>query len=575
MCPPAREIPMISIVEKWGGNLTGGSCSTNFTKHMEKLGVQFLGRVPRGINPRKTDKNDPYFPRFLEEKGIDSKLYNQFRFYSPTSADAYLSMKKYFRPHIDMRENEWMEALQWTLKHFDFMAYSRVCEDFDINASKINRDSSPGYPYNSGGEGCNYPKKRDMMTPERIETLKDLWEKDWASLGTQEYVPNPYLVTPKSELRKTEKIENHECRVYLACNILTSLHGYALFGQLHDRFYNGFNKSWSYVGGSTFNREWDALFRRLKIHPNAAECDESGYDSSLQTWMMWSHHYLCSQWLRNSDGTPLSSINRQRLDNFFDELVNTFMIGPDGDLMRKWAGNPSGAPTTTVTNTLILFTLLAYAWIRMRPSGKYGYTEFMKHVQAALCGDDNTYTVSDEVFEWYNVDTVAQCWSNETGIRTKPGSEKKAKLTDCSFISRKFNLVEGVCVPTISHDKMVCGMLYNSQGRRNIRFSLLKSYALRIETFWDRKTFDLFTEFGSWLKNNYPAQLRRIRDPRDPDDLFTYEDIESVNKTRDEILRLYLKSESNVLSAVKEYRSIKEKLSDEEEWSLEDAQTWQ
>lgn len=524
---------------------------------LEEKGVSLLGRSSRQIRSRKTDKIDPWFRRFLTEEydGEDPlRKFGKYQFYSPDAFAGTKSLCKYFREDSCLDLITWRIAEEWCMKHFDFMNLSDINEDFEWICKEMNPVSNTGFPFASGYKGLPpLQYKRDFIAYENGKPLRQLWHEDYESLATESYLPWPYVVTPKNELRPAEKIADQNCRDYMACNIMTAMHGLALLGQCNEKFYDGWNKSWSFVGGSPFHGEWHGLYARLNKHPNAFECDESGYDSSLCREMIFSVERLYLRWLRRN-GKPLTLKDKIRLRNFFDEMNYTYLWCPRGEWVRKNSGNPSGSPITIVLNTLILFMLLSYAWLKLRPHDGYDYIAFMANVEAALQGDDNTWTCSDEVVSWFNVESVSRIWS-AIGITTKPEAVAGGKLSGAKFVSKHFHVTPfGLCVPVPDFEKTVCSMLWNSRGRQHVRWSLLKAYALRIESHWNIDLRRLFAKYIQWLKSDN-IRMAMIRSEGKIGQL-SYLDVESVYKTDRELTRIYLGME---MASIGQFKSaIKE-----------------
>jgi len=179
------------------------------------------------------------------------------------------------------------------------------------------------------------------------------------------------------------------------------------------------NKTWSFVGCTKFLGEWDALYRRLgrygkprseEFLRNAFELDESAFDCSLFRRAMYGQRDIRWSMLDPLERTPE---NWSRFSALYDDVVETVICLETGEIVRKSTGNPSGCSNTVVDNTMILFRLLAYAWILLaRAEGRpTTYLDFKQEVEAALNGDDNTFTVSDEVVGWFNATSVSKIWT--------------------------------------------------------------------------------------------------------------------------------------------------------------------
>ena len=142
---------------------------------------------------------------------------------------------------------------------------------------------------------------------------------------------------------------------------------------------------------SPYGGNWDRLYRKLNVFDNGYALDESEYDSSLRSYMMWGCARLRWKMLRAEDRTPA---NLQRIKVYYRNLINSLVVTAEGVLVFKLTGNPSGSVNTINDNTLILYALLAYAWIRTCGPNP-NYSEYENNTAKILVGDDNTWTVSD------------------------------------------------------------------------------------------------------------------------------------------------------------------------------------
>jgi len=253
---------------------------------------------------------------------------------------------------------------------------------------------------------------------------------------------------------------------------------------MNQKFYGSNNKTWSYVGCSKFSQGWERLFKRLSRHKNAFELDESAFDSSLFREAMYGQIDIRFSFLSHDEQTDE---NYRRLTALYVEIVDSIIVASAGDLFTKNTGNPSGSANTIVDNTMILFRFFCYAWImlwrKQFPGEQPCYDDMIKHVEAALNGDDNTWTCDDEVLPWFNATTVSGVWS-EIGVVTHADHYEPRELIQCWFLSMGFKVINGVHVPYPENEKVMCALAYSHFSRANSRISLLRAYALRIDSFF-------------------------------------------------------------------------------------------
>jgi len=210
--------------------------------------------------------------------------------------------------------------------------------------------------------------------------------------------------------------------------------------------------------------------------------------------------------LQSSDKTPENKI---RLWNIYEALVETVMVLEDGCLVQKNTGNPSGSSNTIVDNTLILERLFAYAFIVLSNEQNVNplYTYYQDNVEAAMNGDDNTYTCSNEVVGWFHPSNVGRVWS-AIGVTTKTPCETPRKVEECSFLSNGFVYSDelGIYLPCPTRERVLSSLLYGSCVD-DVRWHLLRASALRIDSFGNEEVRKILSDYIAFLTSNYRDEL--------------------------------------------------------------------
>jgi len=249
---------------------------------------------------------------------------------------------------------------------------------------------------------------------------------------------------------------------------------------------------------SPLKGNWDRLYRKLKTFKKGYALDESEYDSSLRAYLMWSCAALRWKMLRKEDQTPE---NLLRIKNYYRNLVNSLVITPEGILVMKLGGNPSGSVNTINDNTLILYALLAYAWIMNCPE-EPSYLEFELNTAKILVGDDNTWTVSEWAHDFYNAHTVISTW-NDIGIITTTDSMEPRPAEDLDFLSAHTIFYLGRAIPVYCRGKLMTSLLYSETQKQSPAFTLLRAAAL-LQIGWSDTQFRKFArEFIEWLLEHF------------------------------------------------------------------------
>ena len=500
-------------------------------------------------------RGDPYFETWLQDYYQDlqttiEEKHQTWRYGCPLESSAFKSVVKYVLPIQPPNMEIFRHCQEWLLKEFAFMGNSKISFAFEYVESYLNMSTSPGFPFTRAqGQIPCFPNKRKLFAHDNGKYIQYEFKRYLEYISTLEATPITFhTLAAKFEMRKVKKITSNDFRTYISANCLNTMAGVGCFGEMNLKLYESWATSPSFIGGSTFHGAWDTMYRRLNQLPNAFACDVSNWDATLHEHLILALRDAMWRFVDYDDRTPQNHII---WDNLFREIVNSLVICPNGDLIVKWQGNPSGCSLTIVLNTLVHWMLYAYAWIKLCPDYEmqFSYIEFSKNVKLALCGDDSLGTCSDEVKPWFNVHTVATCWREDLSINTKPEAQAEGKLIDLQFLSQNQKRVGHMVVPYPDYDKSISSLLYHSNAKHHIRWSYLKACALRLSTYWNVETRKVLANYISWLERTHMVELTTPRDGSNPMDLFTWEEVKSVYKTDREIILLYVTNEGNAIKS--------------------------
>jgi len=503
-----------------GGSENNRKPSNLFTKHFRHSNVTYLGRCQRHAAMKNEEVQNSSFRRFIEAEGL--KTPRQYRMAYTNPEAGYLSLSKYdkYQPILD--EAAWDLAGEWTTQHFlPSMGGSRVLSQ-GVCINESDKQTSCGYPWS-----LQYHKKAEFYeSPRAMEVLGDYWDLI-GSDNANKFVPI-WTCSQKVELRDVEKLMKNKLRTFTASPVEHSIALNRMCLDMNNKFYASNNKHWSFVGGNKYFLGWDSLYTRLNVHPNAFELDESEFDSSLFARAMFGQVDIRWNMLRVEDKTPE---NWKRLCALYESIVHSVIVLENGELVQKHTGNPSGSANTIVDNTMILFRLFAYAWIilaqklhgssndvaiklanvtdveRRSYAGSVfgGYSDFMKHVEAALNGDDNTFTVSNYVVPWFNPRSIADIWSS-VGVTTKTPCWESRQLKDVTFLSSSFQKIGGIYLPKPETERVLCSLLYGGSND-DVRWHLLRASALRIDSWANEECRVIIQKYIEFLNREYANTL--------------------------------------------------------------------
>ncbi len=463
--------------------------------------VAAMRRFPRYTNKRMMD---PQLKCFVDEMKIE--MLPGWGLPIPNQGAAYKSLSKYGKDVLPMSEQDVKDmnlAWTWTEKHFGVYMHTSRVVSLEEAISRLDMSSSTGAPFN-----LHYPTKKELF--EKDPGIRAWLESDWERLAVDDNWTCICTNALKEEMRTDAKLEENSIRTFTAMPLDDTVHGTREFVDMNEKMYDSHLKTASAVGMSPLKGNWDRLYRKLKKFRKGYALDESQYDSSLRCYMMWGCAVLRWKMLRSEDQT---AANLQRIKTLYRNFINTLILTPEGLLVLKKTGNPSGSCNTIADNTLILYTLLAYAWIK-RSRGKEemeSYEAFEEETAKALVGDDNTWTVSDEAHEFYNAKTVISTWK-DLGVTTTTDSMEPRCPEDLDFLSAQTVFLDGVAVPLYERAKLMNSLLY--APRKNITpATTLERTAAMLSIGWTDIPFRKFCrEVIEWLLIKYDPIL--YDDPR-------------------------------------------------------------
>jgi len=333
-------------------------------------------------------------------------------------------------------------------------------------------------------------------------------------------------------------LELGKIRTFTAAPIEHSVATNRLCLDMNERFYDSVHDTWSCVGINKYMYGWTQFYERLNRLPNAFALDQVDYDASLFQFALYGQMEIRRSYLQNASTEDLI-----RLEGVYDSIINSVIILENGDVIRKHTGNPSGSSNTVVDNTMILFRLFAYAWIILSKNkdDKNGdsfcsYKAFMEHVEAGLYGDDNTYTTSNDVVDWFTTAAIGEIWTS-IGVTTKSESDVPMKLEEVTFLSQGFKRDDNIWYPVPETNKILSSILYGSKID-DVRWHYLRACALRIESFGNLECRKIISGYIQYLDIHYKNQLVGVCNG------VPFTEIEGVWKSDEYIKMLYSGRES-------------------------------
>jgi len=362
-----------------------------------------------------------------------------------------------------------VEAKEWTKIVFKEVFDRSEYLPFDAVVDQLVGNTSCGYPYNR-----HYANKKEFLEDGGERVLRE-FDDNLLSL------PVPCVIWEsalKEELRTNEKLDSNSIRQINAAPVTftVSMNRYTL--AQNEAMYDLHTTSPSGVGLSIFRGGWDRVYRKLEKHENGFVGDFKKYDSRLLSVLMKSQaecrwEGLDKKFRKEGLTATERNIHCERFWKLVDEEICSLLKLPNGWLVQKFCGNPSGTPNTVNNNTFCLFMLMAWCWI-VKTGGTLH--EFMLLVAMILYGDDNTFTIAIEALSHYNGTVIAD-FCTSVGMELIINSEP-LKPIELEFLSMGFAKTPSgmVVVKPLKVDKFRAGLALRDDGKPSTRLQRLNSY---------------------------------------------------------------------------------------------------
>ena len=430
--------------------------------------------------------------------------------------------------------NALVEASDWMEREFleEFSASEVI--SFEDSCAQLNRNTSCGFPMN-----LLYADKTEMIESEGVGFLAE-FDNQLLELPVPCCV---WMSALKEELRADVKLKDNNIRQIMGApaQFVVSMNRYTL--QRNERLYARNLKTSSAVGMTPYYGGWNRVYKILSKHPSGFVGDYAKLDSTLLGIFIL--HQADKTWtglrknLRKA-GCSKDEIetHRQRFYKLVNEEINSLMLLPDGSLVMKHLGTPSGSNNTVVINTLAIFQLMAACFI-YHCCGTYEV--FKAFVAVVLYGDDKTFTVANELVDKFNGKSLQE-FVSLFGMTLKVNHEPKPpmELEFLSFGFVQFGLGRVGLKPTRC-DKYHAGLARRDDGKPATRLARLSSFMQLL--FVADKCRDTEAQHLVKLIKTYRQELLEKYDPL-LGDLDEWRTAKSTWMTDQNLFNLHFGSES-------------------------------
>jgi hypothetical protein len=525
-----------------------GKSSTLYNKYFTSGHVEHLGTVNKMSFYKRKERINESFLSFCKERNVP--IPTEYRKNNITLESCIRSISKYDKEPPSVNLRYWQYALDCLDKHFrPYMCNSRV-SSHELAMSELNKQSSGGWP-----ASLKFPSKESALSAGYDKYLDEYYQHiAHFPLDDDAYVPI-WTCSGKSELREISKIEMFgglydKVRTFTASPMEHTYASLRLYYDMNNKMYDSHLKTWSFVGGSKFNLGWDQLFHHLSsLNSTGWEFDAGDYDASLFEFALQA--IADFRWsLFHPDDKDVDTKNRHM--HLYRHIIHSLIVLDTGDLIRKHGGNPSGSQNTITDNTLVLFLLLCYAFAELyeKEFGELPTYEFLiQSVVAILNGDDNNLFAKESIKTWFNAPAICECWT-KLNITTKTPTLVPRRPEEMEFLSHSFVKIPSageIWLPKPDGKKVLSSLMYGS-AIQDIRWHMLRAFALRVESWPDIETRRIIQEYIDWSYDHFRDKLigEVWLNPTDPkSQRFSWAQIYKSWKTDTEILDLYIGREGN------------------------------
>lgn len=229
--------------------------------------MTFIGSVSRHVRYSGQFAFDHTFADFYNRRfNVDIDAQQLYSRGMPQLYHNYRGTKKYDRAQPIIHFVDWETSFLWAVKHWQPYVGESVKLPFVNVIQALNKQASPGPPWTR-----RYTDKSHALNDDDV--LKQIAHSDLNLHNTPLFCL--WNGNTKEEVRLKTKIAQGSLRVFTGADVVFSVTCDRVCRQMNEKFYASVFHTWNCVGITKYFRGWDHLYRKLDVHPNAFELDES------------------------------------------------------------------------------------------------------------------------------------------------------------------------------------------------------------------------------------------------------------------------------------------------------------
>jgi len=374
-----------------------------------------------------------------------------------------------------LEKSEFKFALDFLYRTYGplFEKHTRHSNSEEI-VSKIDLDKSSGVPW---GPVLGLKKKKDVLLSEHSRYM---------FYTPEQMGPAIWRVVPKTEWYPLFKLMENKVRTFIIPPMHLVWHTEFFFLSQNEAMKRSF---WSAYGFNPYQGGTNALAQSLLKDGNIIlSYDVKSYDR-VHALMQQIYDFRASFYMDHEEYDDL-------LDWVIQNIVETLILLPNGDVLKKLLGNNSGGVGTTQDNILGHIIALAYTLAHI-----YGKDfDLIRKVIANIFGDDNIMSIplpkSNDWESLFRQGFRDFNWELDPFIISND-------LTEHTFLGFTFKKWKGLWVPQYPADRLATSFCYTIESNMSIQAQFTKMYSLLVMSATHDHLFGKMQQAFAYLIGKY------------------------------------------------------------------------
>lgn len=366
---------------------------------------------------------------------------------------------------------------------------------------RVDYSTSPGWPLST----LIGPTKGDVIADPVI---------DWHEAELQLTQPDPvtgrprlsiWSISGKEEVRPTLKLSDSGVRSFMPTDMFVGVLGLRASYNLTQAISNNWRSIPITFGMPLQKGCWDFNVRSMTY--DVWGCDAVYFDGSIDPEMLCVAAYIHSL-LMTDESLPL-------LDSLLQAILEGCVVMPDGTVVWRSGGMPSGAPITILWNSFMRLFQLLYPLCKLGLSDEEIKTKFECNVH----GDDSKHGCHPSIVHLCSPDSLNKVWLAE-GRRTffDADNEIPFPASQVGYLSHHSVLHPcGKYLPVRSRSKVltsaVCGALTLPDGWHPRAHNMSRLWQLTNEVYPDFPFWQRMVKVALAYEKYYESEVQNL-DPK-------------------------------------------------------------